>query len=70
VFIVVVVIAFTFIVANVVINARNVVDFHGYPSSLHKCPHQFMDVPHPLESWYHPLFYLFPLFPHIFILWR
>ncbi len=48
--IVVVVATIVFIVANVVVNARNVVDFHGYPSSLHKCPHPSMDAPQPLES--------------------
>jgi len=36
--------------ANVVVNVGNVVDFHGCPSSLHKCPHLFMDALLPLES--------------------
>jgi hypothetical protein len=40
------------VVANVVVNATNVVDFHNYPSNLHNCPHPSVDTPQPLESWY------------------
>jgi hypothetical protein len=39
------------VVANVVINVRNVVDFQWYPSNIH--PHQSVDVPHPLETLCH-----------------
>jgi hypothetical protein len=38
------------VVANGVVNVANGVDFHGYPSILHKCPHSSMDAPQPLES--------------------
>jgi hypothetical protein len=54
--IVVVVATLVLIVANALVNAQNVVDFHGYPSNLHKCPHPSMDALQPLESWYHALF--------------
>jgi hypothetical protein len=41
----------------VVVVATNAMDFHGYPSSLHECPHLFVDSPlEPLESWYHAFF--------------
>ncbi len=52
---VVVVIVVVVGVANVIVNVGNVVDFHGYPSSLHKCLHPSMDTPQFLESWYHAL---------------
>ncbi len=38
-------------------------DFHGYPSSLHKCLHPSMDTPQLLESWYHALFWPFAYVP-------
>jgi hypothetical protein len=31
-----------------VVGATNVVDFHGCPSSFHKCPHLSMDISQPL----------------------
>jgi hypothetical protein len=54
--IVIVVDAFIFAAINVVVNVGNVVEFHGCPSSLHKCPHPFVNALQPLESWYHALF--------------
>jgi hypothetical protein len=45
--VVVVVVVVFVVVANGVVNVANVVDFHGYPSNLHKCPHSFVDVPQP-----------------------
>jgi len=42
-----------------VVDAANVVDFHGYPSNFHKCPHPLVDVSQPLESWYHVLLTLY-----------
>jgi hypothetical protein len=36
-------------IAYAVVNAKNVVDFHGCPSNLNKCPHLFVDSPQPLE---------------------
>jgi hypothetical protein len=44
------------VIVDVVVNVGNVMDFHGYPSNLHKCPHLFMDVPQPLVSWYYVFF--------------
>jgi hypothetical protein len=41
----------------------NVVDFHGSPSSLHKCPHPLVDAPKPLESWYHVISQPFSILP-------
>jgi len=40
-------------ITNDVINAGNVVDFQWCPSSLHKCPHPCVGVPHPLETLCH-----------------
>ncbi len=38
------------VVVIVVVIVVNVVDFHGCPSSLHKCPHPSLDVAlQPLE---------------------
>jgi hypothetical protein len=42
-------------IANDVVNAGNVLGFHGCPSNLHKCPHPFVDAPQPLKSWHHAL---------------
>ncbi len=47
----------------VIVVVANVVDFHGCPSNLHKCPHSLMDAPQPLKTWYHALFDLLPLLP-------
>jgi len=55
VFVASVVVAPVAAIANVV-NVANVVDFHGYPSSFHKCPHLSVDSPQTLESWYHVFF--------------
>ncbi len=41
---------------NVVVNDGNVVDFHGCPSSLHRCFHLSVDALQLLESWYHVFF--------------
>ncbi len=38
------------VVANVVGNAGNAMDFQWSPSNLHIHPHQNADVPHPLET--------------------
>jgi len=43
-------------IANDVVNIGNVVDFHGCPSNLHKCPHLFVDALQTLKYWYHTLF--------------
>jgi hypothetical protein len=51
--IVVVVIATT---ANVVVNAKNDVDFQWCPSNLLIYPHPYMDTPHPLKFLYHALY--------------
>ncbi len=40
-FVVVVVVVVVIVVAITIVN---VVDFHGCPSSLHKCPHLSVDV--------------------------
>jgi hypothetical protein len=45
-----VVVPIVVVVANGVVNVANGVDFHGYPSILHKWTHLFVDVPQPLES--------------------
>ncbi len=51
------------LVSVVVVVAANVVDFHGCPSSIHKCPHLSVDALQPLKIWYHVLFDLLPLLP-------
>jgi hypothetical protein len=37
-------------ITNDVVNVGDVVDFHGCPSNLHKCPHLFVDAPQALKS--------------------
>jgi hypothetical protein len=41
---------FVVVVANVIVNVGNVVDFQWSPSNLHIHPHQSVDAPHPLET--------------------
>jgi hypothetical protein len=36
------------VIANVVVNVENVLDFQWSPSNLHIHPLQSVDVPHPL----------------------
>jgi hypothetical protein len=53
------------VVIVVAIVIANVVDFHGYPSSLHKCPHPSVDAFQPLETLYHGTNNLVTFFPFL-----
>jgi len=53
------------VVIVVTIAIANVVDVHGYPSSLHKCPHPSVDVFQPLETLYHGTTDLATFFPFL-----